>query len=364
MLRQRIRTHPLRAFAWLLLATLLLAGCSGSAAPGTSGSAPAALSLETGKSSETQDQSPASASGMAAAATSAPVSGAAARPEAGVAASGATQNESGSAPADAEQAQAATPIPNSVPATSDPNRKIIKNADLTVEADNVDIALSRIGTAAAQVGGYVLETRTDYPQANQKSALLKIAVPVDQFEATLERIRGSVKNVLSEQASGTDATQEFVDVQSQIANLEATQARIREFLKQATSVEESLRVNAQLTEIEGQISTLKGRMNFLAQRAAYSTISVEIRQIPPPLPTTVPTPVPTPQPVFNPSRTADQAFSTLTLIVQAVVTVFIWVIVLVLPLALPLLLVVLIIRGVRRRGQRAPLEAPGGSSGD
>jgi hypothetical protein len=346
----------------LLLAMLLLAGCGGSSAPATTEVAPAALSPNTGTSSDAHGMAPAARSG-AAAATRSPAGGASAGAKPGSAASGATQNQSSDAPADAAQSQAATPLPNDAPITGDANRKIIKNADLTVEAENVDIALSRIGTAAAQVGGYVLETRTDYPQANQKSAILKIAVPVDQFEATLERIRGSVKNVLSEQASGTDATQEFVDVQSQIANLEATQARIREFLKQATSVEESLRVNAQLTEIEGQISTLKGRMNFLSQRAAYSTISVEIRQLPLPMPTAVPTAVPTPQPVFNPSKTADQAFSTLTVIVQAVVTVGIWVVVLVLPLAVPLLLVAFIVRA-RRCGQCAPIEASGGSSGD
>jgi hypothetical protein len=41
----------------------------------------------------------------------------------------------------------------------------------------------------------------------------------------------------------------------------------------------------------------------------------------------------------------------------------IWVVVLVLPLAVPLLLVAFIVRA-RRRGQRAPIEASGGSSGD
>src|SRR4029079_16444262 len=104
------------------------------------------------------------------------------------------------------------------------------------------------------------------------------------------------RRVLSEAASGTDATQEYVDAQSQLANLEATQARIRQFLEQAKTVEEALRVNARLTEIEGQIGQLKGRLQFLSQRAAYSTIAVQLQQPAPPTPTPSATPTPSPTP--------------------------------------------------------------------
>ncbi len=247
------------------------------------------------------------------------------------------------------------PAPGSVVA-NDPSRKIIKDAQLSLEVPSVQLALSRISGAVAQVGGYTLETNTSYSQQNTQQAFIKVAVPVDQFEATLQRMREAAGRVISEQATGVDATQEFVDVQSQIANLEATQARIREFLDQATTVEEALQVNAQLTEIEGQISQYKGRLQFLAQRAAYSTITVQLQE--PPLPTVTPsptpspTPTPTPTPFWNPSRTATQATSTLTTIIQAIMTVAIWLLIVVLPLALPIVLIVLVVQALRRRGAR------------
>jgi hypothetical protein len=224
-------------------------------------------------------------------------------------------------------------------------------------------ALGRISDIAAQSGGYVLETSTNYGQQNQPQAVIKMAVPVDQFDAALQRIREAAGRVLSEQASGVDVTQEFVDVQSQIANLEATEARIREFLKQATSVEEALKVNAQLTEIEGQLNMLKGRMTFLAQRAAYSTIGVQLQQPPPPTPTPspspspTPTPSPTPLPAWDPGKTAGQASSTLAQIVQALATVAIWLAIVVLPLALPVVLVFMLARAIQHR-MRRPRLAP------
>ena len=253
--------------------------------------------------------------------------------------------------ADVQQPQAAqqpqaTQIPQGANGASDPSRKIIKNADFILEMEDVDVGLSRIGDAAAQFGGYVLETKTDSTQDSYKTGLLRLAVPVDQFEAMLARIRSSAKRVLSEQASGVDVTGEFVDVQSQITNLEATQARLRAFLDKSTTVEEALRVNAELTNIEGQIGQLKGRLQYLSQRAAYSTVTVQLR----PVAGVMPNPEPR---AWDAARVAANAYETLASIVQALATVVIWFGVVVLPLLLPLLVVALVVRAMWRRPARS-----------
>lgn len=305
----------------------LLAGCGGGTPAASPTAAPAGYAVEADQLAAAASAPPAATPTLAPEATAAPA-------------------------AAGQQAASAPPV-----APNDPSRKIIKDATLTLEVVNVDLALSRISGAAAQVGGYVLETRTDQIGPGQKQALLKLAVPVDTFEATLQRIREAGSRVLSEAASGTDASQEYVDIQSQLANLEATQARIRQFLEQAKTVEEALQVNAQLTGIEGQIGQLKGRLQFLSQRAAYSTIAVQIQQPPPPTPTLTPTATPTatpsPEPLWNPSRTAAQASSTLATIVQALATIALWLAIVVLPLALPVVLIVLVARRLRRRGAPA-----------
>ena len=315
--------NPVRGRSWLVIPVLLvlLAGCGGSSAT-------------------TSPASGAAFPNSAAAATTAPAAAAIEVPAAA----------GGAAPVDESQANtsANSPAPQIV---TDPNRKIIKDATFIIEVENVAIALTQIGNTAAQSGGYVLETRTETSADNRPAGFVKIAVPVDQFEATLQRVRESAISVLSEQASGQDVTQEFVDTQSQLANLEATQARIREFLAQATTVEESLKVNAQLSEIEGQISELKGRSQFLSGRAAYSTITVQMQL--PPLPLVTPTPIPTPTPVVVPgwsaSSTAGSAWEVFVNIARAIATVLIWLTVVVGPFLLPLGLIWLLWRAYRRR---------------
>ncbi|MBC8077781.1 MAG: DUF4349 domain-containing protein [Chloroflexales bacterium] len=274
---------------------------------------------------------------------SAPIPMSEAAPTTAAAAGEPTAGYSGADQATDTQQPQATQIPTGATGANDPSRKIIKNADFILEVEDVDIGLSRLGDSAAQFGGYVLETKTDASQDTYKTGLLRMAVPSDRFESMLQRVREGARRVLSEQSSGVDVTGEFVDVQSQIGNLEATQARLRAFLDKATTVEEALRVNAELTNIEGQIGQLKGRLQFLSQRAAYSTITVQLR------PVAGATPAPEPAAAWDAAEVAEGAYRMLATIVQALATVAIWLAVLGLPLLLPLLVVALVVRAMRRR---------------
>lgn len=234
-------------------------------------------------------------------------------------------------------------------------QRIVKNADMTIEVERVDVALSRITAAATELGGYVLETRSEYAEHAVAGATVKVAVPVGNFEAMLERVREAALRLLSEYASGRDATQEYVDLQSRIANLEATQARMREFLSRADTVEEALKVNAELTSIEEQISQLKGQLEYLAQRAAYSTITIVVQQKPgdataTSTPTVTPTLTPTPSPTpidWRPQETAQEAFSTLSWLVRHLVDLAIWILLVPVPVLLPVAIIWWFVRRLR-----------------
>ena len=63
-----------------------------------------------------------------------------------------------------------------------------------------------------------------------KTATVKLGVPSEAFEDVLRQIRGTALQVKWERATGSDVTSEYVDLQSQLTNLQATQARLREFL--------------------------------------------------------------------------------------------------------------------------------------
>jgi hypothetical protein len=260
------------------------------------------------------------------------------------------------------QAPMSTPVAN-IPSgshssvrSSQPNRLIVKNAELRLLVADTDVAIDRTTQIVADTGGYIISSRIRYNEwlgKNYKYASITLGVPVDQFELAMRRLRSLALRVEDETASGQDVTDEYVDLQSRLGNLKATRDRIREFLDQARTVEESLKVNEQLSAIEEQIEQVQGRMNYLFDRAAYSTITVQIDPElpqPTPAPTPTPTPTPTPIPPWTPTQTIEQASHTLGSILRALTEIAIWFIIVVAPLLAPPALIVWVVqRRIKRK---------------
>lgn len=220
------------------------------------------------------------------------------------------------------------------------NRMIVKNADIRLTVKDTDVAIDRATQIVGDARGYIVSSRVwyqDYYGNNLKYAAITIGVPVDEFEKVLTRLRGLAIKVVDETAAGDDVTDQYVDLQSQLTNLEATRARIQDFLKDAKTIDEALRINQELSNIESQIEQIKGRMNYLNDRSAYSTITLNFEpEFPVLTPTPTPTAAPTPTPVpWNPGQTFGEARHTVTVLYQGIAEFLIWVGVVILPILLP-----------------------------
>jgi hypothetical protein len=245
-------------------------------------------------------------------------------------------------------------------------RMIIKNAEMELLVSDTDAALDSITVIASDYGGYIISSHSWYKD-DFKYATIRIGVPVEEFENVLHRLRGLALRVINEIASGEDVTDQFVDLQSRLTNLQATRDRIREFLDKAENVEEALQVNEQLSEVEGQIEEIQGRMNYLKDRAAYSTIDVQLNpEIPTPTvsptptvtPTATPTPTPTPE-AWRPGETVQAATDVLSSVTKGLVDVVIWVLIVLGPFLLVVALFIgLVVWLWRRRARPAPPGEP------
>ena len=220
------------------------------------------------------------------------------------------------------------------------NRMIVKNADVRLMVKDTDSAIDRATQIVGDAGGYIVSSRVwyqDYYGNNLKYATITIGIPVDEFERALVRLRDLAVQVVDENASGDDVTEQYVDLQSQLVNLEATRARIQEFLKDAKTIDEALRINQELANIEAQIEQIKGRMNYLSDRSAYSTITINLE---PEFPMLTPTPTATPQPTatpipWKPGDTFKDAKNTVTVAYQGIANFLIWLVVVIVPIVLP-----------------------------
>lgn len=263
----------------------------------------------------------------------------------------------GSAPAEAPMADMAVmaesdravyDTANQVPAGQE--RLIIRTADMSIVATDTEDALTRIAAMADSSGGWVVSSNVYQSTDTAKTGYVQIRVPAEGFQSVLDAIAGLAVKVTNLSTSGQDVTEEYVDLSARLGNLEATAARLREFLAEARNVEEALAVNTELSRVEGEIEALKGRMQYLEQSSAFSSITVNV------------TPDELAQPIqiggWEPGGVAKNAIEALISMLQVLANAVIWFVLFALPIllviAVPFVLLIWVIRRLRRREAATP----------
>lgn len=259
----------------------------------------------------------------------------------------------------------ATPVPSSQPQ----QRLIIKDGRMVITVVETTTAVNSATQLAVGLGGYIISQNMQADDRGYTYATMRLAVPVDQFEFALRELR-KLGEVTDESSSGEDVTDQYVDLNARLTNLQATRQRLLEFLDAAETIDEILEVNEELTKVEEDIAVIQGRLNFLRDRAAFSTIDLTLNPLlptPTPSPTPTATPLPTPQ-TWLPGDTAETAVVQLQNTAQNVADFTIFYGIMCGPWLLLLLLLVWVALRLRRwwlgRGVTAVAQASEGEEND
>jgi hypothetical protein len=137
-------------------------------------------------------------------------------------------------------------------------------------------AADAIGDISTQAGGYIagVENKDD---SGTPLTIVKVKVPPERYDPTMRQLRGLAVEVTNEKATTQDVTEEFNDVQTQLAALEASYNQLLELMGKAQNVDEILKIQTKLSETKTQIDRLKGRQTFLQRSADLATITVNLR---------------------------------------------------------------------------------------
>jgi hypothetical protein len=221
-------------------------------------------------------------------------------------------------------------------------RMIIRTGQMSIVVADTEAALAEIARLAETLGGWVVSSNAYQYDERAKMGSIRVRVPANRFDEIVAAVKETAVSTTRESTDSQDVTDEYVDLSSRLDNLEATADRVRAFLDDAHNVEEALDVNRELSRLEEQIEVLKGRMQYLSQSAAYSTLTVEIR------------PDVLSQPLsvggWEPQGTARAAVEALVTALQGLVNLVIWLLIFIIPLAILIVGPIWwIVRTVRRR---------------
>ena len=158
---------------------------------------------------------------------------------------------------------------------ADTARLLIRTGEISVEVDSLEPAVERVQQIARTVSGFVANTSTQTTEA-RRSATIEIKVPATRFDQAVERLR-SVGKVEAVNVTVQDVGEEYVDVAARMANAQRLEARLLGLLAtRAGRLEDVLQVERELARVREEIERFAGRLQFLRQHAALSTLTVQL----------------------------------------------------------------------------------------
>ncbi|MDY6965861.1 MAG: DUF4349 domain-containing protein [Halobacteriota archaeon] len=155
------------------------------------------------------------------------------------------------------------------------NRMVIKSASLSIEVTDFQASFDRVKDITQNANGFIADSSSYVTGSGNTRGDVTIRVPQDNFNSVIEELK-QLGNLKSEQISGEDITEEYIDLNARLNNLERQEERLLEILDLADTVEDILKVEKELGRVRGEIEQITGRIRYLDDRVELSTIRVSI----------------------------------------------------------------------------------------
>jgi len=159
-------------------------------------------------------------------------------------------------------------------------RLVIENADLAIVVKDPKADMAKISKLANDLGGYVVSSNLyqSYTSMGKEvpEASIVVRIPAEKLDEALTQIKKDAVDVQSENRSGQDVTNIYVDLQSQLKAKQAAEKKLLEIMDQAVRAEDVLAIYMQVQTVQTEIEQLKGQIKYYEESAALSAVSVHL----------------------------------------------------------------------------------------
>ncbi len=164
-----------------------------------------------------------------------------------------------------------------IPEEPTEDRKIVKTGSMTLEVEDIAETMDEVVEIADEFNGYVVSSyKHEYERGI--TGHITIRVPSEKFVEAFARLRLFAIAVPYETTTATDVTEEYVDLEAQLINLLATEAQYLALLEKAENVEDTLKVQRELSNVRGEIEQIEGRMQYLEHTSDMALIEVSLEE--------------------------------------------------------------------------------------
>lgn len=147
-------------------------------------------------------------------------------------------------------------------------RKLIRNGELSLEVSDLEKTQAAVENWVKEFGGYISNSNNGEKKSNYTAR-----IPSERFDAAMEAA-GTLGTVKNKNISAQDVSDQFYDLQSRLATKKILRDKLNGYLKQATSMQDILKVESELNSVQSEIESMEGRFKRLSSQIDFSTINI------------------------------------------------------------------------------------------
>lgn len=171
---------------------------------------------------------------------------------------------------------------NSAPAlgarsAAEDEKKIVRNAWLTLKTERFDEAVSALCGQIEQAGGVVESRDISGAKNASRSASLTLRVPSDMLDGVLSGA-GEWGEVTREQTSAVDMTSTYTDNASRLESARAKKQQLDALYEKAETMEDIITLTDAIFDVQEEIEWLEGQNRRIDNQASMATLYVTINE--------------------------------------------------------------------------------------
>lgn len=156
------------------------------------------------------------------------------------------------------------------------DRKIIQNAELSLQVKDVTAAADKIIELNKSTGGYTVNSHI-FRNEDRVSADLSLKVPQHKLNSLIAAV-SEYGEVTDKVISSEDVTEEYYDSEARLKVLQAKEERLLSLLNKANNITDIISIENELGQTRSEIEVLSGRLKYLSNTTDYSLVNISLQQ--------------------------------------------------------------------------------------
>eukprot|EP00236_Picocystis_salinarum_P004217 CAMPEP_0183829024 /NCGR_PEP_ID=MMETSP0807_2-20130328/3095_1 /TAXON_ID=88271 /ORGANISM="Picocystis salinarum, Strain CCMP1897" /LENGTH=310 /DNA_ID=CAMNT_0026074231 /DNA_START=69 /DNA_END=1001 /DNA_ORIENTATION=+ len=168
-------------------------------------------------------------------------------------------------------------------------RFLVKEADIGIQTHNASTTADAIAQETERIQGLVVASNhymgsggrgivleSDVDEIEEESVNMTIRVPSEWFHNMVKFVKSLAITVSHAEIQGRDVTDQAMETDARLKNLEATRDKLLALLQDAKSVSDTLSVQRELGKVTEQLEVHKARLAYLKASSSKSTLRISI----------------------------------------------------------------------------------------